>query len=280
MARWPPVASEMDRSAQPDRWTNPGLNHGDRDAVAETTRRPGRKRNDPLKVQRDKAGRILQTGEKQGGTQRQAQAQRFKQLGAAGVLDPRLGSTLGLMFVLGVPIKISAAEYDAASWLADKLRAHDDVVLDIRRSPSSNAIERGTGGRGEDALSLQAAGVRGAEVEAAASDRRALAQQIRAEIDRARAAMGAGVQGRLRWQALQAACRSEGLPTTDQLSDFADAVVALATAGGYYEEKKRRSANPRAAWGHDAEAIEIIRVVQGESGVPKSRRRRASTDSE
>jgi hypothetical protein len=238
--------------------------------VAETTKRAGRKRKDPLKVRRDKAGRILETAARTGGEQkRQAQAQRFRQLGAEGVLDPRLGSTLGLMFVLGVPVKIGPQEYDAASWLADRLKAYDELVLALRRSPPSNAMERGTGGTRLNPLELEASMRKGRlepdeiKLHGAAL---AMAEQVahlRKEIDDAKAAMGGGTLARVRWEALTAACRSEGLPTPHMLRHFVEAAVELAWAGGFYEKKRRRAKNPRVAWGHDVNAVEIIRVVHG-----------------
>lgn len=239
--------------------------------MAETARRPGRKRNDPLKVRRDKAGRILETAARTGGElKRQAQAQRFRQLGAEGVLDPRLGSTLGLMFVLGVPVKIGPQEYDAASWLADRLKAYDELVLALRRSPPSNAMERGTGGTRLNALELQAIGKVDEVVDAEA--RRMLDQVVllRKEIAGAKSAMGGGTLGRLRWEALTAACRSEGLPTGDMLRRFVEGAVELAWTGGFYEHKRRRARNQKAAWGHDEHAVEIIRVVQGDGDGKKS----------
>ncbi|MEN5084274.1 hypothetical protein ABE438_17475 [Bosea sp. TWI1241] len=236
-------------------------------------RRPGRRRKDPLKVRRDKAGRILQTAERAGSAaRRQAQAQRFRQLGAEGVLDPRLGSTLGLMFVLGVPVKIGPQEYDAACWLADRLRAYDETVLALRRSPPSNVIEKGAGGIRMTPLELEASARKGRldpdeiKLHGAAL---AMAEQvagIRADVDMAKAAMGDGPLGRMRWQALTAACRSEPIPAGDGLRHFVDAVVDLAFAGGFYDQKRRRAKNQKQAWGHDVAAIEIIRVVKGEGG--------------
>lgn len=232
--------------------------------MAESAKRPGRKRKDPLKVRRDKAGRILETAARTGGEgKRAAQAQRFRQLGAEGVLDPRLGSTLGLMFVLGVPVKIGPQEYDAASWLADRLKAYDEIVLSLRRSPPSNAIERGTGGTKLNPLELKAIGKIDDVVEAEAQRMLDQVGRLRKEIDDAKKAMGGGTLGRVRWEALTAACRSEGLPTAHVLRHFVEAAVELAWAGGFYEQKRRKAKNQRTAWGHDVNAVEIIRVVQG-----------------
>lgn len=238
--------------------------------MANKARGPGRKPRDPLKVRRDKAGRILQTVKRSGSvSMRQAQMQRFRHLGAAGVLDPRLGSTLGLMFVVGEPVKLGAAEFDAASWLADQLKVYDELVLSLRRSPPSNAIERGTGGTKLTPLEIDACVRRGRleagalPIDPAAREMLGRVQQIRKAIEGAEAAMGGGLVGRLRWEALTSACRSEGLPTAERLRHFVEGVVELAWAGGYYEEKRRQSKNPRAPWGHDVAAVEIIRIVQG-----------------
>lgn len=233
--------------------------------VAAKAKRPGRKRNDPLKAKRDKAGRIMATADhEQGKGTRQAQAQRFRQLGAKGVLDPRLGSTLGLMFVLHVPVRIGPQEYDAASWLADRLKALDEIVLDLRRSPPSSSIERGSGGQREDALTLQAGGMTSPEIDEAADIRRAQAQAIRRDVEKAKAAMGGGTLGERRWAALLACCRDEGLPNKDQVRFAVEAMVELAWSGGFYEVKRRKARNAKAAWGHDVSSVEIIRVVEGE----------------
>lgn len=255
--------------------------------MAGRTKRPGRKSKDPLKLRRDKAGRILKTAERTGdAAKRQAQAQRFRQLGADGVLDPRLGSTLGMMFVLGVPVRISAPEYDAASWLADRLRAHDEIVLALRRSPPSNAIERGTGGTKLSPLEIEASERKGrlepgaTPIDQAARDMLDQVKHIRDAIDGAEAAMGGGAIGRLRWEALRAGCRGEGLSTAHQLRHFVEALVELAWAGGYYEEKRRQSKNTRAAWGHDVAAVEIIRIVQGRDKPTSASPATPPTDSE
>lgn len=233
--------------------------------AADKAKRTGRKRKDPLRLKRDKAGRILATASlEQGNGTRQAQAQRFRQLGAKGVLDPRLGSTLGLMFVLHVPVKIGPQEYDAASWLADRLKALDEIVLDLRRSPPSSSIERGTGGQREDALTLQAGGVTSPEIDEAADIRRSQAESIKRDVEKAKAAMGGGALGDKRWAALLACCRDEGLPNQDQVRFAVEGMVELAWSGGFYEVKRRKARNAKAAWGHDVASVEIIRVVEGE----------------
>lgn len=233
--------------------------------AADKPKRPGRKRKDPLKLKRDKAGRILESARRDdsAGT-RQAQAQRFRQLGAKGVLDPRLGSTLGLMFVLAVPVKIGPQEYDAASWLADRLKTLDERVLDLRRSPPSSSIERGTGGPREDALTLQAGGDVTDEVASAARRQGDEVAAIRADVARARAAMGGGRLGEQRWAALLACCRDEGLANADQVRFAVEGMVELAWSGGFYEQSRRKTRNAKAPWGHDERAIEIIRVVAGD----------------
>lgn len=235
--------------------------------AADTAKRTGRKRKDPLRLKRDKAGRILATAERdQSGGTRQAQAQRFRQLGAKGVLDPRLGSTLGLMFVLHVPVKIGPQEYDAASWLADRLKALDDIVLDLRRSPPSSSGEGGGGGMRLNALELQA--LRGKGKSDVAIDEEATrmiehANAIKRDVDRCRTAMGGGALGDRRWAALLACCRDEGLATKDDVRFAVEAMVELAWSGGFYEVKRRKARNAKAAWGHDVASVEIIRVVEG-----------------
>lgn len=230
-----------------------------------TTKRTGRKRKDPLKVKRDRAGRILESAQVQdrAGT-RQAQAQRFRALGAQGVLDPRLGTTLGLMFVLHVPVRIGPEEYDAASWLADRLKAHDEIVLALRRSPPSSTGERGNGGVKLNPLELQAMGKVDEVVEQAARRQIDQARAIRGEIAKAQAAMGGGQLGERRWRALTACCRDEGLATPDQIRFAVEGMVELAWAGGFYRTRRRKARNAKAAWGHDVNAVEIVRVVTGE----------------
>jgi len=204
-----------------------------------TTKRTGRKRKDPLKVKRDRAGRILDSAliQDRAGT-RQAQAQRFRALGAQGVLDPRLGTTLGLMFVLHVPVRIGPEEYDAASWLADRL----------------NALEL---------QALRAAGKSDALVDDEARRMIDQAEGIKNEIRRAKAAMGGGTLGERRWKALTACCRDEGLATPDQIRFAVEGMVEMAWAGGFYRTKRRKARNAKAAWGHDVNAVEIVRVVTG-----------------
>lgn len=237
--------------------------------TAEQAKRTGRKRKDPLRLKRDKAGRILDTakGNEETSSTRQAQAQRFRQLGAKGVLDPRLGSTLGLMFVLHLPVRIGPQEYDAASWLADRLKALDDIVLDLRRSPPSSSAERGTGGMKLNALELQALRKKGRSddvVDAEAARMVEQAEAIKHDIDRAKKAMGGGALGERRWAALLACCRDEGLATKDDVRFAVEGMVELAWAGGYYDVKRRKARNAKAPWGHDVASIEIIRVVEGE----------------
>jgi len=241
-----------------------------------TTKRTGRKRKDPLKVKRDRAGRILDSAliQDRAGT-RQAQAQRFRALGAQGVLDPRLGTTLGLMFVLHVPVRIGPEEYDAASWLADRLKAHDEIVLALRRSPPSSTGERGGGGMRLNALELQAlraAGKSDALVDDEARRMIDQAEGIKNEIRRAKAAMGGGTLGERRWKALTACCRDEGLATPDQIRFAVEGMVEMAWAGGFYRTKRRKARNAKAAWGHDVNAVEIVRVV---TGGPEEKRRGA-----
>lgn len=69
--------------------------------------------------------------------------------------EPKLASPLGRMFLLGVPIKISKAEFEAGVRFGQILDAYDRVVLGINRDPKAQDINGARGralreGPGED----------------------------------------------------------------------------------------------------------------------------------
>ena len=113
----------------------------------------GRKRR--IGVPRNKNGDILSTakraerrnrGDDDWRAREVAHWQRAKMIVQALIKDPRLGTPLGKMLLLGVPRAITAQMYAAGDHAFKILNLYDSIVLGVNRNPSGVVIG-GVGGK-------------------------------------------------------------------------------------------------------------------------------------